>query len=72
MSAAEFVSSMFYEESLYNTPLPMTTEDAALNLHEWRAEGDIDIPDGLTPRRYARLWNLLCARPEEVSPCAIG
>lgn len=36
---------------------PMTTEDAAQNLREWRAEGWEDIPEGLDAETLAALWN---------------
>ena len=36
---------------------PMTVEDAAYNLREYRAEGWEDIPPDLTPEILAALWN---------------
>lgn len=36
---------------------PMTAEDAAQNLREWRLEQRDDIPENLTPELLSSLWN---------------
>ena len=36
---------------------PMTAQEAAYNLREWRAEGWEDIPASLTPDLFAAIWN---------------
>lgn len=36
---------------------PMTVEDAAQNLREWKSEQWDDIPEDLTPELLSSLWN---------------
>ena len=36
---------------------PMTEDDAAQNLREWKAEGWEDIPEELDAATLAALWN---------------
>lgn len=50
----EFINNLFLHQS--ETPAPITVEDAAYNLENFRADG-VDLPDGITPETYADAWN---------------
>ena len=39
---------------------PMTEAEASYNFPEWLKCG-INIPEGLTPCEYAKIWNALCS-----------
>lgn len=49
-----FVNSLTYGSE----PEPMTVEDAAYTMEQWREEALMDdIPEDLTPELFAALWN---------------
>ena len=61
MTAREIIEDAFYDERLYNTPKPITPEEAAVTITAWEGEG-IQIPPTLTPALFARYWNILCEK----------
>lgn len=61
MSAADFTFDLYQDCCWSYGPQPMTHDDAAYNLREYRAEG-LPVPDGLTAERFCDLWNLFFAR----------
>ena len=54
MTMIEFINNLFLHQS--EAPAPITVEDAAYNLENFRADG-VDLPNGITPETYAEAWN---------------
>ena len=52
---------MYCSACTFDEPAPMTPEEAAYNLAEWKAEG-IEIPATVTPLLLSRLWNIYCEK----------
>ena len=50
----EFVRNLWFESDEYNKP--MDVETAALDLATFRRNG-FDVPQSLTPKRMAEIWN---------------
>lgn len=50
-----FVAALVYGAEM----LPITEQDAAVDIEEWTAEG-YDIPHDMTPAAYASIWNSFC------------
>lgn len=61
MTAVEFITSAFCDEWTHNDPGPITPEEAACTMAEWRSEG-IDYPPTLTPVLFSKVWNILIAK----------
>ena len=61
MTGAEFAAYMSQENCWSNGPEPMSVEDAAYCLREYKADG-IPVPVMLTAKLFAGIWNLLYAR----------
>ena len=58
MTGKEFIIAMYCAACTYEDPAPMTEQDAAYNIAEYRVEG-IAVPVTVTPRLYTLLWNQL-------------
>jgi len=61
MTGKEFILSMYCSACTFDEPAPMTPEEAAYNIAEWKAEG-IEIPATVTPLLFSRLWNIYCEK----------
>ena len=61
MTAAEFITGCYDDNSLYNGPETITADDAAYTLRCMREDG-IPIPPYVTATLFMKVWNLCYAR----------
>lgn len=61
MTPVEFVTYMYQEACWSYGPEPMSVDDAAYNLREYKADG-IPVPSRITPAVFARIWNICYMR----------
>ena len=61
MTPVEFVETMYQDSCWSYGPEPMSIDDAAYNLREYKADG-IPVPPHMTPRVFARIWNICYMR----------
>lgn len=59
MTAIAFITSVYADASTREKPLPITEEEAAVNMAEWKKDG-VEYPEWLTPGAFAAVWNIYC------------